>query len=413
MTSQLKVTFAASDKPRNVGGPIVFLQRLLPALKSSGADVRALLLSFRPGRGDLELTLRANGIPCHALRVPQTVGGLADWFLRRLREDPPHVFVTNYLVAAHYAARPIREAGIPAISILHSDDPFHHGLIECFTGRDEPWSVSAVVAVSQALEQLVHERPHESVLCRRIPYPVPVPKTRASWRGHPFRMIYTGRYIQEQKRIREVTQALVNTARQVEGVEGVLHGGGVEGAIVEEVLRSAGPDCHVRDGGRLNPEGVIEALLDAQALMLLSDYEGLPISLMEAMACGVVPICSQIQSGIPELVHHEETGLIVSDREAGPVEAVRRMTQDRALWERLSANARALIEREYSPASVAKAWMALFQELLDSAGPRKPIPRKVKWELPEPHPGLMREEVRSVFSVPFLRSWFFSRIRDY
>ncbi|WP_371821102.1 glycosyltransferase [Chloracidobacterium sp. D] len=42
--------------------------------------------------------------------------------------------------------------------------------------------------------------------------------------------------------------------------------------------------------------------------VLLSDYEGLPIALMEAMATGLVPICTAMRSGIGQLVVDGVTG---------------------------------------------------------------------------------------------------------
>lgn len=44
----------------------------------------------------------------------------------------------------------------------------------------------------------------------------------------------------------------------------------------------------------------------------MPDFEGLPLALQEAMATGVVPVVREIESGVPELVHHESKGLVVA-----------------------------------------------------------------------------------------------------
>jgi len=43
----------------------------------------------------------------------------------------------------------------------------------------------------------------------------------------------------------------------------------------------------------------------------MSEFEGLPTALLEFMAAGVVPVVRAIERSIPELVHHERTGLLV------------------------------------------------------------------------------------------------------
>ena len=41
----------------------------------------------------------------------------------------------------------------------------------------------------------------------------------------------------------------------------------------------------------LPPSQIIKKIQEHHVFTLMSDYEGMPIALMEAMACGVVPVC--------------------------------------------------------------------------------------------------------------------------
>lgn len=54
---------------------------------------------------------------------------------------------------------------------------------------------------------------------------------------------------------------------------------------------------------------VADYLYCSDAFCLTSIYEGLPISLLEAMACGVVPICTNV-GGIPDVVSEGRTGYL-------------------------------------------------------------------------------------------------------
>ena len=70
------------------------------------------------------------------------------------------------------------------------------------------------------------------------------------------------------------------------------------------------------------------------------DRDGMPIVLIEAMACEV-PIVTTSVAGIPELVHHGQTGLLVEERDAsGLAEALERLILDEALRRRIGKQAR-------------------------------------------------------------------------
>ncbi len=147
--------------------------------------------------------------------------------------------------------------------------------------------------------------------------------------------------------------------------------------------------------GRIDSDHMQEHMLQAHVFVLLSDYEGLPISLMEAMACGVVPVCLRIKSGIPELVTDNENGLLVDDRGDGFVAAIRRLRENPELWGRLSHGARAKIMKGYTHEACALEWVNLFRDLKMSAGPRREI-RIPRWIwLPPVHPDFVREDSRT------------------
>lgn len=56
-------------------------------------------------------------------------------------------------------------------------------------------------------------------------------------------------------------------------------------------------------------DNVGDYLHNADAFCLSSSFEGLPISLIEAMACGITPICTAV-GGIPDVVTDGETGYL-------------------------------------------------------------------------------------------------------
>ena len=83
--------------------------------------------------------------------------------------------------------------------------------------------------------------------------------------------------------------------------------------------------------------------------------DGLPTVLLEAMAAGTPSISTDV-TGIPEVVRHEETGLLVPQHDAGSLAAaIERLVTDRPLGSRLSRAARSLVETSFDVHVQARA----------------------------------------------------------
>jgi glycosyltransferase involved in cell wall biosynthesis len=77
------------------------------------------------------------------------------------------------------------------------------------------------------------------------------------------------------------------------------------------------------------------------------DRDGIPNALVEAAACGV-PMVSTPVSGIPELVQHGRTGLLVRPHDPlALAEAIDVLLQSAELREELRVRARTLVEAEF------------------------------------------------------------------
>ena len=102
--------------------------------------------------------------------------------------------------------------------------------------------------------------------------------------------------------------------------------------------------------------------------VLPSYYEGLPKSLLEA-ASSARPMIGTDRSGCTEVVHDGVTGLLVPPRDAERLaDALERLARDPDLRRRMSAAARALVERELSEDVVVAQTLALYRSLARGAG---------------------------------------------
>ncbi len=115
----------------------------------------------------------------------------------------------------------------------------------------------------------------------------------------------------------------------------------------------------------------------SDAVVLPSEHEGLPYSLLEGAAAGRPLIGTDIP-GIRCAIQHNQTGLLVQvGDELALSKAIQLLASDAALRERLGRNARARVEREFDRNIVLRSLLDFYQaELLpercgSSAEPRR------------------------------------------
>ncbi len=89
-----------------------------------------------------------------------------------------------------------------------------------------------------------------------------------------------------------------------------LIGGGPELAVLQNLASQLGIADSIEWTGPLSHQHTLQRVAAADIFLLPSFHEGLPVSLMEAMALGV-PCISTFTAGIPELIRDGQTGLLV------------------------------------------------------------------------------------------------------
>jgi glycosyltransferase involved in cell wall biosynthesis len=108
----------------------------------------------------------------------------------------------------------------------------------------------------------------------------------------------------------------------------------------------------------------VQRLIHGMDIVVLSThYEGLPLVLLEAMACGK-PVVATAVDGVPELVTHNQTGLLFPHADDEVLAShLLTLSQDRDRAERLGTRARSYVETHFSREQFARAIVALYQTL--------------------------------------------------
>ena len=115
-------------------------------------------------------------------------------------------------------------------------------------------------------------------------------------------------------------------------------------------------------------DDIAELLSTADIFVLSSASEGMPISIIEAMAAEL-PVVATAVGGIPELIVDGETGFLVPARDSSALaHALGCLVADPALRRRQGKAARARAEREFDLPAFRRAHIALYSSLLSARG---------------------------------------------
>jgi glycosyltransferase involved in cell wall biosynthesis len=206
---------------------------------------------------------------------------------------------------------------------------------------------------------------------RQIPYGInQIPPAEAERRiaanrkpGAPLRIGYVGRVVELQKRVMDFL-GLASELRK-DGVSYELHiiGDGDERPKLEETFRQNDFGNEVKFWGWLAQAEVAKKLAVLDVFVLLSDYEGLPVALLEAMGQALAPVVTRIPSGHTQLIRDGENGFLFA---VGDVAAAARhlaiMANDHALLQQLRRRAWETAG-EYSVERMAQRYLNCFREV--------------------------------------------------
>lgn len=299
-----------------------------------------------------------------ARRVPGAIGAL-----RALRPDVFHANLT-WSMSCKYGLLAAMLAAVPVIIANH------HLYV------DQRWSRSRVaqqrflalrvdryVATSREVARQLHRQfripdrklsvVHAGVAIERFAARPPDSDLRSyltGGRSHP--IVLTVARLEKQKGI----EYLLEAATMVPEMVVIVAGDGPERSALQDRCRALHLDGRVRFLGHYDD---IPALLACADLVVLpSLYEGLGLSLIEAMAAGR-PVIGSAIGGIDEVIVDGETGLLVPPADPRALAgAIHRVLSDGSLAARFAAAGRERARREFSAEGMVCRLMQIYTELI-------------------------------------------------
>jgi len=292
--------------------------------------------------------------------------------LSRLDYDVVHVHLPHPVGAASYlcSKKPHRHR---LIVTYHSDvvrqrflNQFYQPVVAELLARAD-----VVIATSPNLKDLSRTLAPFREKCRVVPYGLDLDvfsanaereaiaaRLRARFAGRRV-ALGVGRLIY-YKGFEQAIHAL----ESLPDVQLVLIGDGPLRGELEALARARGVAERVSFEGELMNEAIAPYYLASDVYLLpsIAPSEAFGIVQIEAMACGVPVINTDLPSGVPFVSRHEESGLTVPPRDPQALaRAVRRLLDDEPLRRRLGAAARERARAEFSKETLIRRILAAYR----------------------------------------------------
>lgn len=346
------------------------LHTLLSTLQRQGEwEVEAVLLNdLEPAR-----RLRQSGIAVTVLPEEElSFAGLLRALLDQVRQRPPALIHTHRQKENLLGALVARRHGLPSLRTVHgaSEHPprglaqLHRRALRSLDRWLGCHLQQRVIAVSEPLRQQLEGSFPRSRLVT-IPNGVDLDAVRRS--ATPPAALGPGRHIGLAGRLDPVKRvdlfldmAALLTAEQDRDWHFHVFGGGALAPALQDRARELGLEDRLTFHGHRQDITACLAALDA--LVLCSDHEGLPMTVLEALAVGT-PVLAHAVGGLTAVLEGGHGGLLVQDHSArGYAEGLQQL---------LALDRHALIhagqqrlERSYSATANAAAVSALYRQLL-------------------------------------------------
>lgn len=376
--TRIKVLLVESG--RAVGGTERVLWELATRLPASRFEVRVWL---SPARGVDELAgaLESAGVPVDRVAEVDSrwdwKGMLDTW--SRLRKLKPALLHVHHVwpAADRYLTLLARAAGVPHVVVTeHITGEAHSGGQKALK-RDELQRADAVTAVTGAIvETLVRDYGIQRSRVRVVPNGADLPDEEAEepvakrWRERylstPLKPLWViaGR-LEEQKGHDLLFEALSSVLKLGLDFTLVVAGEGSRRSWLEQQSLSLRLAPRVQFVGQIEDVGGLLAAADA--VLLPSRWEGLPLVLLEAMA-RARPIVASAVGGVADVIEDGVNGTLVPPGDASALAAALTQLQRKAdhAW-RMGRSAAETVREHYTWHAVVDGFESVYDEVLGLA----------------------------------------------
>jgi glycosyltransferase involved in cell wall biosynthesis len=355
-----------------LGGAEVFTTQLAPYIAASGIQLRVITL--RSG-GELISNLTNQGIPVIEIGINRKFNSLPLFRLYNLwQKAPPHILHTHLYHAGIVGRLIARFAGIQYVVVHQHGTENNRGAFRIVLDRVTSGMVDRYVVPSKAVGDVLSMREHiaESKI-HLIHYGINInthlPISSIPYAASTTKIPMIGCV---SRLVREKSHPVLLRALQLLKLTGVqfhttIVGDGPERKNLEKLTHQFGLTDVVSWVGIQHD--IPSWLAKFDIFVLPSAWEGLPISILEAMAARL-PIVATAVGGTPEAVIDNQTGILVPSGDSDQLfQALHRLIFNAYLRAQMGKAGRIRVEENFSITMAADKTRNLYSQLLGQSQP--------------------------------------------
>jgi glycosyltransferase involved in cell wall biosynthesis len=340
-----------------LGGQAVQAARLLDRLRQEPG----LEVGFLPVNPRLPGVLRKLQALKYVRTVVTSIAYFASLFRRVWEYDVIHIFSASYFSFLLAPTPALLIGNLYGKKLLLN---YHSGEAEDHLHR---WRRSAIPTIRLADALIVPSAYLVRVFARvgleAKPIHNVIETDRFRFRERrPLRPVFLcNRNFEKHYGVDRVLRAFAIVQKCIPEAELIVAGDGPERFALEQLARELGLK-NARFTGRVGHDRVVELYDSADIFLNGSEIDNQPLSILEAFACGL-PVVTTDAGGIPDMVTHEGTALVVSRGAHEQLAAgALRLIDDPALAQRMIQQGREEC-RKYEWEAVRDQWLNAYQDL--------------------------------------------------
>ena len=231
--------------------------------------------------------------------------------IREIQMRFPCVMITHVSLAL-YAALIVQRRfpeQIKIVLVVHGLDPQVNRFKSVAYWADQ---MDAVVCVSREIETVlreVYKIPSQKLLYRVNPIPLPRKIDRGK-QTDKLKIAFAARLHKSPKRADLLPRIIDMCLSKGLDVEFNIAGDGDCSELLREYVSSHHLEDRVHLLGWVSPDKMVSFWMEQDIYLNLSTFEGMSLTMLEAMACGAVPIVTDV-SGVRDMIEDGKNGAIV------------------------------------------------------------------------------------------------------
>lgn len=368
----MEVCFVTPYSPREITGVSRFLEDLTQNLKTQDIDSIVITRLVKP---TAETSAQMIEIDCNPISKMKDVylaicTSMEIW---KMRKNITLIHLQTPLPQSAISALTGKLLGIPVITTIHGRYPplnsFTKKRIYDIMEKITFFSSDALIFVSNSIRQYFNYNKGEVILnginIEKLFFSYERRKRKRLELGideNEVVFIYVGRWV-AHKGIYNLLDSFKQLISEGKKAKLIFVGSGESDKVTREI-KKLNLDKNVLPIGKV--DNVEEYLCAADVFVLYtSELEGLPLALLEAMACRVVPIATNV-SGIPEVITDSENGFLIKEGESEELEQKMSWCVDNIEQvHSIGLNAEKTIRSNYSVDRMADEYIQTYKKILN------------------------------------------------